>query len=252
MTRSSSAAGAAPGPARVAGATVTPELAGTEPRVAVARHPATDRWKRPVGPSVFITPWRLSARVLLMIVFAETLVITLLELAIPPSRNLAGIFQAGLAGVVLSAPFVWWGIARPLRGAASVAHDRATAVIAHAIDGIITINDHGFIESLNPAAERIFGHNARAVVGQPVTCLMPLRYRDAHRMALLRARATGEVRLTGRRHELFGLRHDGSEFPLELSLACWKIAEGTFFTGIVRDLTGRNGMPEEPRETGGR
>jgi two-component system NtrC family sensor kinase len=66
---------------------------------------------------------------------------------------------------------------------------------------------------------------------------MPERYRDAHRKGLQRALKTGAV--MGHVVELHGLRADGSEFPAELSLACWTVDEGTFFSGMIRDVTRR-------------
>src|SRR5262249_14749521 len=69
--------------------------------------------------------------------------------------------------------------------------------------------------------------------------LMPERYREAHQRGLERLRITGEPRLFGKILELRGLRKDGGEFPVELSLAMWMTAEGRFYSGIIRDITAR-------------
>ena len=80
---------------------------------------------------------------------------------------------------------------------------------------------------------------AGAVLGDPLTDLMPARYRDAHRAGIARFRATGEGRLGGSAVEVEGLRADGTEFPLELSLGSWRENGQISFTAVVRDVTDR-------------
>ena len=99
--------------------------------------------------------------------------------------------------------------------------------------------------SWNKGAQRIFGYEEEEIVGQPLTALMPARYREAHEQGLARLRATGETRVIGRLLELHGLRKDCSEFPLELSLALWKRGDETFYSGIIRDITERKRAEEE-------
>jgi PAS domain S-box-containing protein len=106
-------------------------------------------------------------------------------------------------------------------------------------DGIVTANSAGIITYLNRAAERMFGHSAGEAVGQPITMLMPERFREAHRRGLARYVATGEAHVLGRTLELAGRRKDGGEFPLELSLASFQVGEAVSFTAILRDTTSR-------------
>lgn len=142
--------------------------------------------------------------------------------------------------MTLSAPFLWVFVIRPLRGTAVQEHARAATVIAHARDGIVTVNNQGLVELFNPAAERIFGYGADEVVGRLVTVLTPERYRDAHRRGLEMMRNMNPPRSAERALlEVQGLRKDGREVPLELSLATWRVAEGTFHTAVVRDITER-------------
>jgi two-component system sensor kinase FixL len=68
---------------------------------------------------------------------------------------------------------------------------------------------------------------------------MPERYREPHARGLEQYAQTGKARVIGQTVELEGLRKDGSEFPLELSLSTWKTVEGQFYCGIVRDITDR-------------
>ena len=73
---------------------------------------------------------------------------------------------------------------------------------------------------------------------------MPERYRDKHRLGFKRFRMGGRPHLIGKTVQLEGLRKDGSDFPLELSLASWTSGGGTFFTGILRDISERKRADE--------
>ncbi|MCZ7406063.1 MAG: PAS domain S-box protein, partial [Candidatus Methanoperedens sp.] len=86
------------------------------------------------------------------------------------------------------------------------------------------------------------------VLGRPVTILMPEQYREVHSRQFERLRSTGESRHKGKTHESQGLRKNGREFPVEISLATWKTDEGTFFTCILRDITERKKTGEMIRE----
>jgi PAS domain S-box-containing protein len=114
---------------------------------------------------------------------------------------------------------------------------RAVSESAH--DAIITADSRSLIIKWNKGAERIFGYTADEVIGQPLTILMPERFRDLHRKGIARVSAGGESHVIGRPVELFGLRKDGSVFPLELSLARWQVPQGQFFTGVMRDISER-------------
>jgi PAS domain S-box-containing protein len=112
--------------------------------------------------------------------------------------------------------------------------------VAHtAVDAIISINQRDEVAFWNSAAERIFGYTEEEILGKPVSTLIPKRYREAHRNGVQRYLKTGKPVLIGRTAELQGLRKDGSEFPLELSLATWQTSEDVFFTGIIRDISNR-------------
>jgi diguanylate cyclase (GGDEF)-like protein/PAS domain S-box-containing protein len=117
---------------------------------------------------------------------------------------------------------------------------RYRAVTYTASDAVITADGAGNVVNWNRAAETIFGYTEAEVSGQPLTVLMPHRYRDRHRMGMNQVLAGGKPHIIGGLAvELAGLRKDGSEFPLELSLAKWESADGKFFTGIIRDITER-------------
>lgn len=121
--------------------------------------------------------------------------------------------------------------------AESERHFRAVTESAH--DAIITGSADGRIVAWNPAAERLFGYTEAEIIGRPLTELMPERFRSQHGEGVARAEGGAAGRLTGKTTEFVGLRKDGSEFPLELSMSQWQTAEGRFYNAIVRDISGR-------------
>ena len=123
--------------------------------------------------------------------------------------------------------------------------ERFRSVLESATDAIILADGSGNIISWNRAAQCLFFYTEEEVVGKPLTLLMPARYREAHQRGLERVRSTGESRLAGKTVELQGLRKDGSEFPLELSLGTWKAKDGTFYSGIIRDITERKQLQDQ-------
>ncbi|MBS0171788.1 MAG: PAS domain S-box protein [Nitrospira sp.] len=116
---------------------------------------------------------------------------------------------------------------------------RFRSLVEAATDSIVLANHQGHIISWNRAASQLFGYTAEEVRGKSLSMLMPPRYRVAHERGLARVRDTGQSRLIGRLVELEGLRKDGTEFPLELSLAMWKTDDAIFYSGIIRDITQR-------------
>ena len=121
---------------------------------------------------------------------------------------------------------------------------RYRAVTQSANDAIITTDSAGTIVSWNQGAEKIFGYTEAEISGQPVIRLMPDRYRARHQAGMKRLETRGEPQVIGKTVELEGLRENGTEFPLDLSLAIWETAEGLFYTAILRDITERKHYQE--------
>lgn len=119
------------------------------------------------------------------------------------------------------------------------------SVAQSATDAIVSADKGGNISFWNKGAQRIFGYTEKEVLGKPLTILMPQRYRQAHQEGMERISSTGETRIIGHTLELHGLRKDGDEFPLELSLSTWETSEGPFYGGIIRDVTERKRVEEE-------
>ncbi|MDD4964826.1 MAG: GAF domain-containing protein [Gallionella sp.] len=122
------------------------------------------------------------------------------------------------------------------------------AVTQSANDAIITGTDTGSILGWNMAASRMFEYSEAEVIGQPLTMLMPERFRTQHDAALARLKSGAEPHVIGKTVELFGLRKNGIEFPLDLSLSQWHSVEGGFFTAIIRDISERRSMEWRQRE----
>ncbi|MEY3275794.1 MAG: hypothetical protein RL153_1060, partial [Verrucomicrobiota bacterium] len=90
---------------------------------------------------------------------------------------------------------------------------RLRAVFDTAVEGIVTIDDRGRIDSINPAAERMFGWSPGELLGKNINALMPEPYRSGHDGHLARYRKTRQRRIIGIGREVFGRRKDGTVFP---------------------------------------
>ena len=116
---------------------------------------------------------------------------------------------------------------------------RIRAVVDNLVDGIITINEMGLIETFNPAAESIFSYQAAEVHGKNIKMLMPQPYHGQHDSYLDDYKTTGNAKIIGIGREVSGRRKDGSIFPMELSVNVMQVGKDRKFTGIIRDITER-------------
>jgi diguanylate cyclase (GGDEF)-like protein/PAS domain S-box-containing protein len=115
---------------------------------------------------------------------------------------------------------------------------RVRAMLGAALDGVITIDDAGMIIEFNPAAERMFGYTREVAVGrQMVELIVPPALRTAHSSGFQRYAETGEGQLLGRRVEVAAMRADGTEFPMELSVAVVDVPGEVVFTAYMRDIS---------------
>ncbi len=122
------------------------------------------------------------------------------------------------------------------------------AIIESAIDGIITIDDRGLIESLNPAAQKLFGYGIEEVIGRNISVLMPEPDRTNHDGYISRFQHTGEKRIIGTGREVRGLRKDGTSFPFRLAVNEVKYNERTIYTGFIHDLSKEKEAEQRLRE----
>ena len=126
--------------------------------------------------------------------------------------------------------------------------DRFQSVVQSAINAIILADQRGNIIFWNKAAARMFLYTDQEIIGQSLTKIMPDRYREAHERGLRQFGLTGDSRIMGKSIELQGLRKDGVEIPLELSLGTWKIGSQTYYCGIIREITERKHMEQVQAE----
>ena len=125
------------------------------------------------------------------------------------------------------------------------ADERLRAILETAVEGIITIDERGLIESVNSAAEQTFGYQAREIIGKNVSVLMPSPYRAEHDSYLANYRRTGHAKIIGIGREVVGRRKDGSSFPMDLSVSEVRLADRRLFTGFVRDISQRKRLEKE-------
>jgi PAS domain S-box-containing protein len=113
------------------------------------------------------------------------------------------------------------------------------AILNMVVDGIITIDERGTVESFNPAAARIFGYPPEEVIGHNIKQLMPEPYQREHDGHLARFLEARSPRVLGIGREVVGRRKDAGTFPMELAISEAVVGGRRFFTGIVRDISAR-------------
>lgn len=111
------------------------------------------------------------------------------------------------------------------------------AIIENAIDGIITIDDKGIIEHVNPAALKLFGFESHELVGRNVSVLMPEPDKTQHDTYIKNYHDTGRKRIIGIGREVIGQRKDGSTFPFRLGVSEVKFSDRKIYTGFIHDLS---------------
>jgi PAS domain S-box-containing protein len=137
---------------------------------------------------------------------------------------------------------------RQKRGSPQESEQRLSAILRTAVEGIITIDDRGTVESVNPAAERMFGYAASELIGSNISRLMPAPFRQEHDKYIQNYVRTGQAKVIGIGREVVGQRKNGSLFPIELSVSEVKLRDRHLFTGFVRDITERKRLESEVLE----
>ena len=175
---------------------------------------------------------------------------------VPVSLSASAVVDAG--GKVVGVSSIASDITEPKRAAEELqqrvqesaeAEERMRSVVNHVADGIITIDDRGTVMTFNPAAERIFGYAAQEVIGQNIKMVMPEPYHSQHDGYLANYLRTGQAKIIGIGREVVGRRKDGLTFPMDLAISVFRLGQGRYFTGIVRDITERKRAEEALRES---
>ena len=126
---------------------------------------------------------------------------------------------------------------------------RQGAILEAAQDAIITMDQQLMIREFNPAAEQLFGYARLDILGRSIDMLMPEADRAPNHDTLREYLTTGRGALAGRQLELRGLKADGSEFPMELTVARLGSDSRAILTAFARDITERRALEEQLRQS---
>jgi len=126
--------------------------------------------------------------------------------------------------------------------------EQIRAVIEHAADGIVVIDDAGSIQRVNPALLSIFGYVEEALLGQNVKILMPEPYRERHDNGLGHHHSSDRSQNVDIQGEFEGLRQSGEVFPIDLRVTDMRVGGQKLFLGIIRDITERRKLEVEQRQ----
>ena len=152
--------------------------------------------------------------------------------------SIVGVFCVVGGGLIM----VWINTALLKRVEESEAH--LHGILDTATDPLITFDSAGFIQSFNPAAERMFGYQAAEVLGQHLTRLMPSSYRDVHQEGWRHYLAPDVSKMIGSSREVEGQRKDSSVFLIDLAVSEFQQGNRRMFTGLLRDLSAKNTVEE--------
>ncbi len=129
-----------------------------------------------------------------------------------------------------------------------VAKEESQAILDTTVDAIININHCGEVQLFNRAAEKMFGYNKTEIIGRNISLLMPQNDSQKHDQYLANYQSTGERKIIGVGREVVALRKDGTEFPIELSVAELTVGKEKRYTGILRDISERKEAESKIRQ----
>jgi PAS domain S-box-containing protein len=127
--------------------------------------------------------------------------------------------------------------------------ERVRLILESSLDAVITIDDTGKVTGWNPQAKLIFGWDRSEAIDHPLAeLIIPERFRESHRRGLKHFLASGEGPVLNKLLELTGVRRDGTEFPVEITISPLRIGKQFEFSGFVRDISERKRNEEERRK----
>jgi len=119
------------------------------------------------------------------------------------------------------------------------------ALFLYATEGILVTDDKGTITKINPSAEKLFGYNLGELIGKKIEILIPSRLSERHVHHRDRFSHNPHARSMGEGMELYGLKKNGTEFPVEISLSPYANKEGRFVIAFIVDVTVRKNSEEK-------
>ncbi len=193
---------------------------------------------RPVRPAVVIV------KLLLAMVAIEIVIVSVLPLLLLRGDVRFQMAADAFCLAILTAPVVWWLIARPLRAAAAAEVNRTKAALEHVVDAVIHFDADGVIRVLNPAAERMFGYPAGELVGENVVRILPCLKVEAALLPLV-ADSAETWRECWTDRGAMGHTRDGRHFPVDVSVSNVQPGRTPAFIAIVHDITTRRQVEAE-------
>lgn len=186
------------------------------------------------------TPVRIFCTLLIVISLSETALMYLLPRVLPgATRRLTSVMDS-IALTLMCAPVIWHLVVRPLRLFASEEITRTKVALDYLVEAVIHFDGDGIIESLNPAAERMFGYDPPELIGSHICQIIPA----------LEARTAGpplpepgSVVRVGQ--DTLGTHRDGRHFPVEVSLSRVRKRRETGYVVVVHDITERRKYEEQ-------
>lgn len=183
-------------------------------------------------------PLQLFLILLLFVFIAEVAVMYLLANVIDIHRTpwLEAFIDATLL-TSICVPFFWNFFLKPLELALQLESVKSHMIVEMAVDGIISIDTRGRIQSFNRAAQKIFGYDEKEILGKNVSVLMPAPDRENHDGYISRYLQSGQAHVIGTTRELQAIRKDGTVFPVQLAISEVKLGGTHLFTAMLRDIS---------------
>lgn len=126
--------------------------------------------------------------------------------------------------------------------------EKINAIVENTVDGIITINSQGIIQTYNKTCTKLFGYSSEEVVGENIKIIVPEPHKSKHDEYLKRFLETREAKIIGIGREVECLRKDGSTFPADLSISIAKEGQNEIFIGVIRDITKRKNIEDNRKQ----